>query len=64
MKNKQHGWLVSVYIDTQPEAVDTQFFDNYDAACEFKSKSLNEIDDAVVATLDEVDYDPDTGDYE
>lgn len=64
MTNTQHGWLVAVYIDTQPEAVDTQFFDNYQTARDFETESLSEIDGAIATTFDEVNYDPDTGEYD
>lgn len=64
MGKMQHGWLVAIYVDDQPEAVDTEFFTEYEAATEFKHRSLIDIDGAVGASFDEVYFDLDTGEYE
>lgn len=64
MGKRQHGWLVAIYVDDQPEAVDTEFFTEYEAAIEFRRRSLNDTYGAVGASFDEVYYDLDTGEYE
>lgn len=64
MKNRHHGWLVAVFIEGYDGAA-------YEVFCETESEAVKEKEEAYelnneveCVTIDEIWYDPVTGEYE
>ena len=63
MKNKQHGWLVAVYISGYSGAAYVEFCETEAEAYKVKTEAYEDNDDVECVTVDEVLYDPETGEY-
>ena len=63
MKNSKHGWLVAVYISGYSEAAYVEFCETEAEAHKAKKEAYNVNDDVENVTLDEVFYDPESGEY-
>ena len=63
MKNRQHGWLVAVYISGYSGAAYVEYCETEAEAYKVKEEAYEVNDDVECVTLDEVFYDPDTGEY-
>ena len=63
MKNKQHGWLVAVYISGYSGAAYVEFCETEAEAYKVKAEAYEDNDDVECVTVDEVLYDPETGEY-
>ena len=64
MKNRHHGWLVAVFIDGYDGAAYEEFCDTDAKAERAEARAWEEHDDVETVTIDEVWYDPITGEYE
>lgn len=63
MKNSKHGWLVAVYISGYSDATYVEFCKTEAEAYKAKKEAYEFNDDVENVTLDEVFYNPDTGEY-
>lgn len=63
MKNRQHGWLVAVFIEGYSGAAYETFCTEETEAFKEKEKAYRYNSDVENVTIDEVFYDPDTGEY-
>lgn len=61
MKNKQHGWLVAVIIEGY--TVYEEFFETELEAFKEREKALRYNPGVEYVTIDEVWFDPETGEY-
>ena len=64
MKNRHHGWLVAVFIYGYDGAAYEEFCDTEAKAERAEARAWEEHDDVETVTIDEVWYDPITGEYE
>lgn len=63
MENSKHGWLVAVYISGYSGAAYVEFCETETEAYKVKEEAYEINDDVENVTLDEVFYDPETGEY-
>lgn len=63
MENSKHGWLVAVYISGYSGAAYVEFCETEAEAYKVKVEAYEDNDDVENVTLDEVFYDPETGEY-
>lgn len=63
MENSKHGWLVAVYISGYSGAAYVEFCETEAEAYKVKAEAYEDNDDVENVTLDEVFYDPETGEY-
>lgn len=63
MKNSKHGWLVAVYISGYSEAAYVEFCETEAEANKVKGEAYEVNDDVENVTLDEVFFDPESGEY-
>lgn len=63
MENSKHGWLVAVYISEYSGAAYVEFCETEAEAYKVKEEAYEVNDDVECVTLDEVFYDPETGEY-
>ena len=63
MKNSKHGWLVAVYISGYSGAAYVEFCETEAEANKVKEEAHEVNDDVENVTLDEVFYDPESGEY-
>lgn len=63
MKNKEHGWLVAVFIEGYSGAAYETFCKTEFEAFKEKEIAYRYNSDVENVTVDEVFYDPETGEY-
>lgn len=63
MENSKHGWLVAVYISGYSGAAYVEFCETESEALEVKEEAYTINDDVEIVSIDEVMYDPETGEY-
>ena len=63
MENSKHGWLVAVYISGYSDAAYVEFCETEAEAYKVKAEAYEDNDDVECVTVDEVLYDPETGEY-
>lgn len=63
MKNSKRGWLVAVYISGYSGAAYEEYCETEAEANKVKDEAYEVNDDVENVTLDEVFYDPETGEY-
>ena len=63
MENSKHGWLVAVYISGYSGAAYVEFCETESEAYKVKVEAYEVNDDVENVVLDEVFYDPETGEY-
>lgn len=63
MKNNKHGWLVAVYISGYSDAAYVEYCETEAEANKVKVEAYEINDDVENVTLDEVFYNPETGEY-
>lgn len=63
MENSIHGWLVAVYITGYSNAAYVEFCETEAEAYNVKAEAYDVNDDVENVTLDEVFYDPESGEY-
>lgn len=63
MENSKHGWLVAVYISGYSGAAYVEFCETEAETYKVKAEAYEDNDDVECVTVDEVLYDPETGEY-
>lgn len=63
MENSKHGWLVAVYISGYSGAAYVEFCETESEAYNVKAEAYEVNDDVECVTIDEVLFDPESGEY-
>ncbi len=64
MKNRHHGWLVSVFIYGYDGTAYEEFCETESEAYKVKEEAYEDNSEVECVTIDEVWYDPETGEHE
>lgn len=64
MKNRHHGWLVSVFIYGYDGTAYEEFCETESEAYKVKEEAYEDNSEVECVTIDEVWYDPVTGEYQ
>lgn len=64
MKNRKHGWIIAVFLEGMDGAAYEEFCETESEAYKVKEEAYEDNSEVECVTIDEVWYDPVTGEYQ